>query len=435
MKSRSVRVLVQVRVLAQVSVALSVCVTCRALIVTGAETPPPIQVESRDWPWWRGPDRNGIADARQTPPTQWSETENIAWRVPVPGRGHSSPVVVGDQVVITTADRDRDVQTVLCFDRVSGHRQWEAVVHAGGQPEKGNEKSSFASSTAACDGSLYFVSFLNGDSAWTTAVSRDGKIVWQKEIARFIIHQGYGASPVLQEHLVIVVADSHAGGAVQAMNRATGETVWRRDRPKKPNYPSPVVLHVAGRDQLLLSGCDLVTSLNPLTGDLLWETAGATTECVTTTVTDGTRIFTSGGYPKNHIAAVAADGSARVVWENTMRVYVPSLLARDGHLFGVLDAGIAACLRSDTGEEVWKERIPGTFSASPVMVGDLIYATSEDGLTYVFRASAEKFELLAKNQLGESAFATPTICGDAIYVRAATRLDDQRQEFLACIRK
>lgn len=323
---------------------------------------------------------------------------------------------------------------MLCFDRVSGNFRWEAVAHTGGQPEKGNQKSSFASSTAACDGSLYFVSFLNGDSAWTTAVSRDGKIVWQKEIAEFIIHQGYGASPVLYKDLVIVLADSHAGGAVQAMNRSTGETVWRRERPKKPNYPSPVVLNVAGRDQLLLTGCDLDTSLNPLTGEVLWETAGATTECVTTTVTDGLRIFTSGGYPRNHIAAVAANGSAQVVWENTMRVYVPSLLVRDGHLYGVLDAGIATCLRSDTGEEAWKERIPGTFSASPVMVGDLIYATSEDGLTYVARTSPKKFELLAKNQLGESVFATPTICGGAIYIRAARETDGRRQKFLACIR-
>ena len=116
-------------------------------------------------------------------------------------------------------------------------------------------------------------------------------------------------------------------------------------------------MNVDGRDQLFLTGCNLFSSFDPLTGKTLWEVKGATTECVTSTVTDGQRVFSSGGYPKNHLAAVLADGSGTVVWETKDRVYVPSLLVRDGYLFGVLDAGIATCWKSDTGKEQWKKRL------------------------------------------------------------------------------
>ena len=188
-----------------------------------------------------------------------------------------------------------------------------------------------------------------------------------------------------------------------------------------------------GRAELLMTGCDLVSSFEPLTGKVLWEIEGATTECVTTTVTDGQRIFTSGGYPKNHVAAVAADGSGKVVWENPTRAYVPSLLTRNGYLYAVMDAGIAMCWKSDTGEEVWKGRLSGTFSSSPVMVGDLIYASNEEGQTFVFKASTEKLEIVATNILGNSVFSTPSICGGKIYQRVAHDVDGKRLEVLYCI--
>jgi outer membrane protein assembly factor BamB len=400
-----------------------------------AAVPGQVKIDQRDWPWWRGPNGDGIAPSDQHPPTVWSETENIAWSVPIPGRGHGSATVVGDQIVLATADREMDEQALVCMDAQTGDVLWKAVVHRGGQPTKGNEKSSLASSTPACDGTYYFITFLNGDSAWTTAVDRQGKQVWQTRICEFQIHQGFGASPAIYGDLVIVTADNDAGGAVTALSRATGEVVWTRSRPKKPNYTSPVILEAAGKTQLIVTGCNLVTSLDPQTGTELWEIEGATTECVTSTVTDGMRIFTSGGYPKNHIAAVSADGSGKVVWENPLRAYVPSLLAKGGFLFAVLDAGVATCLRSDTGEEVWKGRLGGTFSASPVMVGDVIYATNEAGQTHLFRASAEKFEQLGMNQLGDSAFATPVICRSSIYMRAAKTVDGRRQEMLYCIRQ
>ena len=184
---------------------------------------------------------------------------------------------------------------------------------------------------------------------------------------------------------------------------------------------------------MLLTGCDLVTSLDPLTGKTIWEIPGATTECVTSTVTDGTHIYTSGGYPRNHLAAVVADGSGKIAWENNTRVYVPSMLIRDKHLYAVLDAGVAMCWKSDTGEEKWKGRLGGTFSSSPVLVGDTIYATNEAGHTFLFQADPAGFKLLGENQLGDEAFATPTICGGRIYTRVAHHRDGKRQEFVYCL--
>lgn len=399
-----------------------------------AEVVEPIHVDKTDWPWWRGTDLTGIASADQHPPVKWSDTENVVWSAPVPGRSHGSPIVVGEQVVLTAADAERNVQSVLCFDRTTGKRLWETIVHEGGLDVKNNEKSSMASASAACDGKRYFVNFLNGDSVYMTALDRDGGKLWQTKLSNYINHQGFGSSPLLYKDLVIGVSDNKGGGAIVAMNRATGAIVWKKDRPAKPNYPSPVIFNVGGKDQLFLTGCDLVTSLNPLTGETFWEVEGATTECVTTTVTDGKHIYTSGGYPKNHVSAIVADdGSGKMAWENPTRSYVPSLLSRDGYLFAVMDAGIAMCWKSDTGKEVWKGRLGGTFSSSPVMVGDLIYASNEEGETYIFKASAEKLQIVATNKLGTSVFSTPAICGSRLYNRVAVDKDGKRQEFLFCI--
>lgn len=394
----------------------------------------PIRVDlEHDWPWWRGPSHNGIAHPEQNLPTHWSESQNIVWKASLPGRSHGSPIVVGDQVVVTAADANRNFQSVLCFHRKTGALLWETVVHEGGLDVKNNEKSSMASASAACDGDRYFVNFLNGDSVYMTALDRQGKKLWQTKISNYVNHQGFGSSPLLYENLVIGVSDNKGGGAIMAMHRGTGEVVWHKPRPAKPNYPSPVILNVAGKDQLFLTGCDLVTSLDPLTGETLWEIEGATTECVTTTITDGRHIFTSGGYPKNHVSAVAADGSGKIVWENPTRTYVPSLLSRNGYLFAVMDAGIAMCWQSDTGKEAWKGRLNGTFSSSPVMVGDLIYASNEEGQTFIFEASTSKLEIIATNQLGTNVFSTPAICGSHIYQRVAHDVGGKRVEFLYCI--
>ena len=386
-----------------------------------------------DWPWWRGPTHNGLAALGQNPPLKWSETENVIWSAPIPGRGHGSPTVVGDQVFLATAEEQAQVQSVLCYDRNTGKHLWKTVIHQGNFEKKGNAKSSLAACSIACDGERLFVNFLNAGAVYLTALDRAGKQLWQSKVSDFVMHQGYGASPAIFGELVIAASDNKGGGAIAAFERATGKVVWKQDRPAKPNYTSPVLLQIDGRDQLLFSGCDLVSSFDPRTGKKLWEVEGSTTECVTSIVTDGERVFTSGGYPRSHVSAIRADGSGKTDWENKDRVYVPSMIVNDGHLYAALDAGVAMCWKSDTGEEVWKGRLGGTFSGSLVLVGDNLMATNESGRTYIFKANPTAFELVAENQLGDQSFSTPAVCGSRIYLRTAKTTGGERQEMLYCI--
>ena len=392
-----------------------------------------IEVAPTDWPWWRGPNRNGIAAPDQNPPIHWSSTQNVVWKARVSGRGHGSPTVVGDQVFLASADEDEEIQSVLGFSRRTGDQLWKYDVHRGGLEKKENKKSTQASCTVACDGRRLYVSFSHGGAIYTSALTLQGKPLWQTKIADYVPHQGFGTSPAIYKSLVIVSADNKGGGAIAGLDRRNGKIVWRHERPKLPNYTSPVILPVHGRDQLLFTGCDLVSSYEPLSGKKLWEITGATTECVTSTVTDGELLFTSGGYPKNHMSAVRCDGSGEVAWENSTRVYVPSMLVREGYLYAVADAGVAMCWKCDTGKEIWKGRLGGTFSSSPVMVGNRIYATNESGRTYVFGANPESFELIAENDLGNEVFATPAICGSRISMRVALLEDGRRQEWLYCL--
>ncbi len=389
--------------------------------------------ECNDWPWWRGPSRNGTADPQENVPTTWSSDENIAWMTPIPGRGHGSPTVVGDQIFVEIAEGDRGSRSVVCLDRHSGEERWTRDVHVGHETPYINEKGSDASSTIACDGERIFVNFLHDDAMVTSALTLDGEILWQREVTDYVVHQAFASSPAVYGELVLVTADTKIGGAVAALNRESGEIVWRHDRPEFPNYVSPIVLEVADRTQLLLMGCDLVSGFDPLSGEKLWEVAGSTTECVTSTVVHGDLMFTSGGYPENHLAAVRCDGSGEQVWKNDTRVYVPSFVIREGYLYGVADAGVALCWNAETGEELWQSRLGGTFSSSCVLVDDLVYATNEAGATFIFRARPDEFELIAENQLGDECFATPAICGNHIFNRIAINTGDTRQEYIVCI--
>jgi outer membrane protein assembly factor BamB len=385
-----------------------------------------------DWPAWRGPTRDGLAAPGQNPPVRWSETEAVLWKAPVPGRGHSSPTVVGDRIYLATADRGQQTQSVLCLDRRTGKQVWQTKVH-GGQPDAGKHaNSSAASSSVSCDGTRLFINFLNGGAVYTTALDLDGKILWQRKICDFVTHQGFASSPVLHESRVLVSADHRGGGVVTALDRDTGQIVWSVPRPSLANYTTPAVVQAGGRTQVVLAGCNLISSFDPATGKKLWELNGSTEECVTTAVTDGVRVFTSGGWPKNHTVAVLADGSGQIAWQNNTRVYVPSMIQKEGYLYAVLDAGLAVCWKSDTGEERWKERLGGDFFASPVMVGHRVYASNVNGKTFVFEATPEQFRILAQNQLGDEAYASPSICGGRIYLRVAKR-GETRQEWLYCL--
>ena len=387
---------------------------------------------NQDWPGWRGPTHDGHAAANQQVPVKWSETENVVWQAPIRGRGHSSPTIAGNRVYVTTADTDKEEQVVICLDRASGKPVWETVVHQGKLVNKGHRNASAASATAAWDGGRLYVNFLNDNAVYTTALDALGKILWQQRVADFDTHQGFGSSPVVHESVVLVTADHRGGGTFAGLDKTSGKVVWSHTRPKIPNYSSPALLKASGKTQMVVAGCNLVSSYDPISGKKLWEVAGSTEETVVTAVSDGSRVFASGGYPKNHVVAVEADGSGKIAWQNGARLYVPSMLVREGHVYAVLDSGQAVCWKSDSGDELWREKVDKDFYSSPVMVGNRIYATSLRGVTSVFEATPAQFKLIAQNQLGEEAFASPAICGNRIYLRSAKK-GTPRQEYLWCI--
>jgi hypothetical protein len=389
-----------------------------------------------DWRTWRGPAGNGIAAAGTAPPTEWSETRNVVWKTPVPGRGHSSPAVVGGLVVLSTADEASQVQSVLAFDRKSGKPAWTAEIHRGGFPPKIHVKNSHATPTVVSDGERLYAVFFNREAVHATALGLDGKKVWQETVGPLrprAYQHGYASTPVLYQGLLLVAVDSDEGGFLGALDAKTGRAKWRTGRPAKCSFATPVVARIGDRDQLLLSGCEAVAGYDPATGRALWSAADATTVATCgTPVWQGDLVFASGGYPKAETVCVKADGSGRIVWRNPKKCYEQSLLAHDGHVYAVDDAGVAYCWRAADGTELWSARVGGKSSASPVLAAGNLYVSNERGQTLVFAADPKGFREVARNQLGDEALATPSICGGRIYARVA-RTSGGRQEFLYCL--
>jgi hypothetical protein len=385
-----------------------------------------------DWPWWRGPSGDGLAPGGAAP-TSWSETANVLWKVPVPGRGHASPTVVGERIFLATAGEAEEKQSVICFERASGNRLWQTTVHEGGFFRSGmHAESTHASCTVACDGQRLFAVFPNRAAIWLTALDLEGTQLWQRNLGSFASRFGYGASPVVFGSYVIVAADHDGGGFLAAVHRKSGEILWRKRRPGADSYATPAVFHVAGKDQLLISGGRRLSSYNPLTSEELWTCSGTAELTVGTVVRDGDLLFAGGGYPQHETLCVrAATGEA--VWRNDTHMYTSSMLVHEGYLYGITDNGIAHCWQADTGDQKWQARIEGNVRSSPVLAGGNLYISSLNGKTTVFRANPERFQRIAVNQTGDEIFATPSICGGRIYLRAADHSSGARRENLYCI--
>jgi outer membrane protein assembly factor BamB len=388
----------------------------------------PLPVASGDWPWWRGPNRDGKS-LDGAAPLRWSPNENIVWQAQVPGRGHSSPIVVGDRIFVTTADESEKTQSLIAFDRQSGAKLWTTTIHRGGFMAI-NAKNSHASATPACDGQRVFAAFINSGALWVSAVSIGGKLLWQTDVGRFHSEHGYGSSPALYGSLVIVNGDSRGSGFIAAVDRVSGALLWRTPRegnPQHGSYATPIAAELAGRTQVVLTGLERVAGYDPGTGRLLWSCDGPTTVMANTPVCTESMVFASGGYPDRELLCIRADGSgdvtsSHVVWRTRQGVsYVPSPLVHEGRLYVVKDDGIVSCFDALTGTSLWQRRLGGAFSASPVLAGEHMYVPNEAGTTYVFKIAPE-FELAAQNDLGDGGFASPAICGGQIFLRTSHRL-------------
>jgi len=384
------------------------------------------------WPAWRGPQGHGVAPD-QPLPTEWSDTTGVLWRADVPGRGHSSPVVIGNTVCLATALSEPEEQQVAAWDRSNGQLQWTTIVHTGGLPS-GRElhgKSTHANGTIACDGRHLYTAFLNSDSIVVTALTLSGDIVWQQEAGKFVSRFGYAASPIIYKSLVIVAADNSGGSYLAALDGETGAVAWRTERENVDSYSSPTVATVGGRDQLLISGGDNVISYDPATGKQLWVSPHNPEATCGTIVTTDDLVFASGGYPSNETVCLNGDGKR--MWADKTRLYEPSLVVLGDNLIGVTDRGIAHCWNTTTGELVWRERLSGNFSASPLVCNGRIYVSNLSGDTFVFTSQNGAYQQVSQNKLGNDCYASPAAVDGKLFLRIGLGTGSEREEQLVCI--
>jgi len=390
-----------------------------------------------DWPWWRGPFRNGVATDASVP-TKFGDGQNMAWKVKVPGRGHSSPIVVGDRVYLTTAFQKEERHCVVAFDRATGKEVWQVEVSQGAFPAKNHRKNTEATPSIAGDGERLFTTFYHHDQVEAITLDLNGKVLWRKKVANFhpkMYEYGYAPSPLIYQGTVIISSEYDGESFITALDRVTGKQVWQSKRLPLITFSSPVVSHIAGKDQLLLSGQESVVSYDPSNGKPIWAVKGTTFATCGTMVWDGDIVFASGGYPKAETIAVRADGSKKILWTNNQKCYEQSMITHGGHLYALTDNGVIFCWNGETGEEMWKERLAGPVSASPVLAGGHIYWANEAGTVYVFKPTPEKFELVAENTIGSSAFASPAICGGQVFLRVGEGDGNEYQEWLYCFSK
>jgi outer membrane protein assembly factor BamB len=386
---------------------------------------------AEDWPGWRGPRADGTVKDEGFPLT-WTATENVKWKVELPGFGHSSPVVSKGKVFVAGCVEADKKRVLYCMDRATGKILWEKAVVVA-ELEKKHGENSWASSTPAADGERIYITFLDKPQMRVYCYDYAGNLRWEKNPGEFHSVHGFCSPPMLYKDLVIVNGDQDAPDGqrafVVALDKTTGTEKWRIDRPNKlRSYCPPVVIDAAGKKQLVMTGSKCVASYDPDTGKQYWIIDGPTEQFVSSMVLhDGVLLMTA-GYPVNWVMAINPGGngnvtSTHVLWSKKNEGgYVPSPVAHNGKLYLVDDKGVASCWDVKTGKQEWKERLSGEkHHASAVAADGRIYLTSDAGVTFVLKASPE-FELLAKNPLGEKVFASAAFSGGEVFIRGAKHL-------------
>ena len=393
-----------------------------AMIETGGEA-------QRYWTRWRGPSGQGLAVGSGYPDV-WSATDNVRWRAPVPGRGHSSPIVWRDQIFLTTAYPDGRV-SILAFERSSGRRQWETFV-PDTAAERLHPKNSHASATAVTDGRLVYAFFGNKG---LIAVDLGGAVAWHRSLGTFSNYHGTAGSPLLYKDRLILYED-HAGGSqggafVAAFDAATGKTRWRTERPASVGWGTPVAIRAGDRDEIVVSGERRVVSYDPDSGRELWSCGGNTFEVIPTPVVGHGLVFSSSGRAGPTLA-IRPGGSGdvtrtHVAWTSPRgSPFVPSPLLYGDYLYLVNDmAAIATSFEAASGKVMWQGRLGVAraegFSASPVGADGKVFFTNDDGETFVVRAGPV-FELIRVNALGAPVLASPALVDGRWYFRTDREL-------------
>jgi outer membrane protein assembly factor BamB len=370
--------------------------------------------------------------------------ENSFWKVPVPGHGYASPIVWEDRIFVVSCLEDRQERILICLDRKSGKILWQQTVLTAPLAKK-HKLNSFASSTPATDGELVYVTFLEADFGYNDLPDKRGKVVtpgnmvvaaydfdgnqrWLVRPGRFSSIHGYCSGPLLFKDMVIVNGDHDGESYIVALERATGKTVWKKPRPNGiRSYCVPIIREIDGRTQMILSGTECVTSYDPNDASLHWIIQGPTEQFVASLVDNGKLLFLTAGFPEFHILAIRPDGhgdvtDTHIVWRTTKGcAYVPSPIVEGEYFLVVSDSGIGSCFLGETGERVWMKRLGTHFSTSLVSAEGLVYFLCDDGTMTVVRPGRE-FDVVATNELGEEAYASPAISNGQMFIRGLRHL-------------
>jgi len=411
------------------------CFLSLSLLGSWSLFPPAVLLaaEPASWNQFRGPTADGRSPSPRLP-VRWSEQQNIRWKIPIPGKAWSSPVVAGGDIWLTNATADGHQLSVIAIDAASGTVRLDRMVFDIGEPMFCHPFNSYASPTPVTDGKRLWVHYGSAGTACLDATS--GKTLWQRQDLPCDHHRGPGSSPILFENLLILTFDGFDRQYVAALNRDTGETVWATDRSInygsndgdfKKAYCTPQVFTHAGRLQLVSPAAVATIAYDPRSGSELWKVYhGGYNAAARPLYSHGLVIIcTAGG---DRLLAVRPEGSGDITATNVVWKFGKSAPTRPSQavvgdqLYMVSDTGIFSCLDIATGAVRWSERKSGRFSASLIESGGRLYASDEDGGFVVFKASPAKFELLAENKLAEGCMASPAVIGDDLIIRTKTHL-------------
>ena len=408
------------------------------------------EVDTNNWHQWRGPEFNGVSRTA-TPPLNWSETQNVQWKIPIPGKGSSTPIVWGDKVFLLTGidtgtvnpdlpkpedqpDRVFGIKypntyyelTVLCFDRKTGAEIWRDVATKIVPHEGTHNDNDFASASPVVDNDRIYCWF---GSAGLFCYDLDGNKKWNRNLGNAYIGAslGEGTSPVVHNNRVVILRDHQRQSTIEVLNTENGETIWRKDRDEPNTWATPVVVQHSGKTQIITSGQNFVRSYNLNDGSIIWQCSGLSENAIPCPVVDGDYVYCMSGYKGYSLLALPLNStgdiskSDKIAWTRDRATpYIPSPLLYDGMLFFTQsNNNILSCLDAKSGKDIFdKTRLKGLeqIYASPVGAKDHIFICGRNGATVVLRRS-KKFEIVSTNRIGESIVGSPALAGNQLFLR------------------
>ncbi len=396
-----------------------------------------------DWPQFRGPTGDGHSASKMLP-TEWSDTKNVKWKTPIHGKGWSSPVILGNQIWVTTATEDGRNLSVLCVDLKDGKVIHDKKIFEVEKPQFCHKFNSYASSTPVIEAGRIYVTF--GSPGTACLDTKTGNVIWERRDFVCNHFRGAGSSPIIHGDLLIMNYDGSDNQFMVALNKKTGVTVWRKERSMdykdtKPDgkieadgdwrkaYATPHIATFGGKQLLISQAAKCIYGFNPLTGEELWriEERGQHSAGTRPVIGHGMIYFPT-GFSQGQLFAIKPDGKGDVTASNVIWKYKrssvpekPSLLLVGEDLHMIDDGGVATCIEAKTGNEIWSERIGGNYSASPIYANGHIYTFSEEGKATVIK-SGRKFEKVAESTMPDGFMASPAVDGNALILRTKSAL-------------